>query len=213
MLVLGYDPGGKGTHGVAAIEVSDDGIIVTDPICDVVEDAEAAWDWLSSYRDPSALGIDTLLAWSAHGGRACDNALRKAYPRHAATVIPQNALYSSMKINGAIIARRGEIAGPPMFESHPKLFVRTTLNNDAATESILAHYQGIQCQGSDSPKAAKRADDMADAVVAAWCASQGLSQRWSVNLFDAPGDRLEEVASGVTYPWPENVFSRPIGAA
>ena len=98
MLFLGYDPGGKGTHGVAAVRVAPDGALTELVAVDVAQDAEAAWTWMSAHTDAVALGIDTLLAWSPRGGRACDDRLRQAYKAHAPTVIPQNALYSSMTL-------------------------------------------------------------------------------------------------------------------
>jgi predicted nuclease with RNAse H fold len=205
MLFLGYDPGGKGTHGVAAIHVSSQGIVTENPICEVVRDAEAAWSWLSSHPTASALGIDTLLAWSPSGGRSCDDALRRAYRQFGASVIPQNALYSSMTLNGAIVARRAARADLPLFESHPKLLVKTRSLPDAATSSMLNAYSARQQCASSEAKSVKAADDMADAIVAAWCAAQGFSRRWTINLFDIPGDDLEPVAPGVTYPWPEPV--------
>ena len=176
LLFLGYDPGGKGTHGVAAIRVSKDGTLVERPECAVVENAEMAWRWLSSHSGAAALGIDTLLAWSPFGGRACDNALRKAYRQFGPTVIPQNALYSSMTLNGAIVAKRAERVGIPLVECHPKLLVKISDVRSINMEQMIASYREILGSAHTTPKKAKQADDMADALVAAWCAYQGFSE-------------------------------------
>jgi predicted nuclease with RNAse H fold len=205
MLFLGYDPGGKGTHGVAAIQVSQSGELNGRPVCEIAQDAEAAWNWLRQREGACALGIDTLLAWSPRGGRACDDALRRKYRNHAPTVIAQNALYSSMTLNGAMVARRAERHGLPVFESHPKLLTRVLSAEGSASESVLAAYRSIKDLAGSAPAAAKRADDMADAVVAAWYAAQGFLGRWTVNLFDLPGDALDLVTSSARYPWPEPV--------
>jgi predicted nuclease with RNAse H fold len=205
MLFLGYDPGGKGTHGVAAIQVSQSGELIGRPVCEIAQDAGAAWNWLRQREGACALGIDTLLAWSPCGGRACDDALRRKYRNHAPTVIAQNALYSSMTLNGAMVARRAERHGLPVFESHPKLLTRVLPNEGSASQSVLAAYRTIKDLAGAAPAAAKRADDMADAVVAAWCAAQGFLGRWTVNLFDLPGDALDLVTSSARYPWPEPV--------
>lgn len=202
MLFLGYDPGGKGTHGVAAVLVAPDGKIIEPPICDVVGNAEDAWEWLSSHQEAVAIGIDTLLAWSPLGGRACDDALRKAYRLHGPTVIPQNALYSSMTLNGAIIAKRFARKGLPLFESHPKLFMKTCVEGDAAIASIVRVYKDIKSSGSITSRLSKQADDRADAVVAGWCAAQGFYKLWTFDLFQIAGDILEPVADGAMYPWP-----------
>lgn len=202
MLFLGYDPGGKGKHGVAAIQVSTAGELLASPTCAVASDAEAAWRWLSTHEGAVALGIDTLLAWSPSGGRACDDALRRTYRDYAATVIPQNSLYSSMTINGAIVARWAGSAGLALFESHPKLLVRTEA---ASIAPILPVYRKIIDEGSGKSVGTRQADDMADAVVAAWCAAQGYLGHWSTDLFKARNASLVYVVEGARYPWPETV--------
>lgn len=205
MLFLGYDPGGKGTHGVAAVRVAPDGALAEVVAVDVVQDAEAAWKWMTAHTDAVALGIDTLLAWSPRGGRACDDRLRQAYKAHAPTVIPQNALYSSMTLNGAMVARWAARNGLPLFESHPKLLVRTRTRPDRSTETMIVAYRHIKESITGSAALERQADDKADAVVAAWCAAQGFLGLWPTNLFDAPGDRLELVAENSTYPWPDRI--------
>lgn len=205
MKFLGYDPGGRGTHGVASIKVNSSGEIIETPVSDVVEDAGSAWDWLSENADASALGIDTLLAWSLKGSRVCDNALRRRYRKYAPSVIPQNALYSSMTLNGALIAKRASKHGWPVFESHPKLLVRVLPSGDAGPASALRWYSAIKSNHDGTSKGIKRADDMADAVVAAWCAAQGHLKHWKVDLFELSGDHLERIQEVVSYPWFENI--------
>lgn len=205
MLVLGYDPGGKGSHGVAAVRVAQDGSLTDLVAADAVQDAEAAWAWMSAHTDAAALGIDTLLAWSPRGGRACDDWLRQAYKAHAPTVIPQNSLYSSMTLNGAMVARWAARKGLPVSESHPKLLVRTRTRPDRSTETMIAAYRLMKESGTGSAALERQADDKADAVVAAWCAAQGFLGLWPTNLFDVPGDRLEMVAENCTYPWPDRI--------
>lgn len=101
-LFLGYDPGGKGKNGVAAVQIDSDALKIVDKA--TVRDAAEALSWLATYaRTADALGIDTLLAWSPKGGRACDDALRRKYGGNS--IIAQNSLYSSMTLNGAIVAR------------------------------------------------------------------------------------------------------------
>jgi len=207
MLFLGYDPGGKGTHGVAAVRVARDGALTELVAVDVVQDAEAAWAWMSDHNDAAALGIDTLLAWSPRGGRACDDRLRQAYKAHAPTVIPQNALYSSMTLNGAMVARWAARTGLPLFESHPKLLVRTRTRLDCITETVIAAYRSIKESSKGSAALERQADDKADAVVAAWCAAQGFYGLWPTNLFDAPGEQLEMVAENCRYPWPDSIVT------
>ena len=58
-------------NGVAAIQVDSDAPKVVGKV--TVHDAAEALSWLEAHAITAvALGIDTLLAWSPKGGRACD---------------------------------------------------------------------------------------------------------------------------------------------
>jgi len=203
MLFLGYDPGGTGTHGVAAIHVAQDGQIEKVTFNDVLRDADAVKEWLNSYPHSLALGIDTLLGWSGSGTRRCDQLLRHAYPHFRNTVISQNALYSSMTLNGAMVARVAAARGLPIYESHPKLIIKTQAANDPGAKGVLAVHAGMKAGHIAGSSAAKVADDKADAVLAAWCAAQGWLGRWKADLFLLAGDDLEFFAGAAFYPWPE----------
>lgn len=185
-LFLGYDPGGKGKNGVAAIQVVSDTPKIVDKA--TVRDAAEALSWLEVHaRSADALGIDTLLAWSPKGGRACDNALRRKYGGNS--IVAQNSLYSSMTLNGAIVAKR---AGLPVYESHPKLFLRVC-DEDAIREV----YQDTVADPG--------ADHEGDAIVAAWCAAMGHSRKWTVDLYADIQDDIELVVPGARYPWFESL--------
>lgn len=185
-LFLGYDPGGKGKNGVAAIRVvSDTPEVVAKG---TVRDAAEALSWLEVYAKTAvALGIDTLLAWSPKGGRACDDALRRKYGGNS--VVAQNSLYSSMTLNGAIVARR---LGLPVYESHPKLLLRVSGDNairevyDDAVSTVGADHEG-------------------DAIIAAWCAAMGHNRRWAFDLYVDIEDDIELVVQEARYPWFEAV--------
>ena len=185
-LFLGYDPGGKGKNGVAAIQVVSDVPKVVDKA--TVRDAAEALSWLEAHaRSAVALGIDTLLAWSPKGGRACDNALRRKYGGNS--IVAQNSLYSSMTLNGAIVARR---LGLPVYESHPKLLLRVADKN-----AIYEVYRDVVDEAGT--------DHEGDAIVAAWCAAMGHSHKWTVDLFVDLEDDIELVVPGARYPWFETI--------
>lgn len=129
-LFFGYDPGGHGNHGVAALRLEEDESFTgtkeqlsTERCPDVL----AALKWFQSQEQSdevaSAIGLDTLLAWCRKGDRNCDSALRtrrqrvttcfaktldRAYERtklpcysdKGGAVIHQNSLRSAMTING-----------------------------------------------------------------------------------------------------------------
>lgn len=185
-LFLGYDPGGKGKNGVAAIRVVSD---VPEVVATAtVRDAAEALLWLEAYAKTAvALGIDTLLAWSPKGGRACDDALRRKYGSNS--VVAQNSLYSSMTLNGAIVARR---LGLPVYESHPKLLLRVSGKN-----TIREAY--------DDALSTTGADHEGDAIISAWCAAMGHNRKWAVDLYVSIEDDIELVVPEACYPWFEAV--------
>ncbi|MDF3351929.1 hypothetical protein HKX17_17665 [Sulfitobacter sp. KE34] len=185
-LFLGYDPGGKGKNGVAAIQVISDTPKILDKA--TVRDAAEALAWLNARAKTAvALGIDTLLAWSPRGGRACDDALRRKYG--GSSIVAQNSLYSSMTLNGAIVAKR---LGLPVYESHPKLLLRVS-----AEHAIRKIYHDAVAESG--------ADHEGDAIVAAWCAAMGHNGRWTVDLFTYIEDDIELVMPRARYPWFETV--------
>ncbi|UTH47578.1 hypothetical protein KBW81_12765 [Loktanella salsilacus] len=185
-LFLGYDPGGKGKNGVAAIRL--DSAVPTVVAKATVRDASEALTWLQAHAgNATALGIDTLLAWSPKGGRACDDALRSKYGGNS--IVAQNSLYSSMTLNGAIVAKR---LGLPVYESHPKLLLRVSGENE-----IRKIFQ--DAVGSD------KTDHEGDAIVAAWCAAMGHNRIWTVDLFLDVKDEIELVVPGACYPWFEDL--------
>ena len=144
-LFLGYDPGGDGKHGVAAVRIAEDGTL-EEPSTRCLPDAAGVRCWLRSQPAPRALGIDTLLAWSPTGGnhrkprrasgRACGIALRRKCREHSNSVIAQNSLRSSMTINGAIVAKEARRLGLPLVESHPKLLMRAARHTDPEMQPL-----------------------------------------------------------------------------
>ncbi|MCA0940861.1 hypothetical protein LCM28_13345 [Salipiger pacificus] len=185
-LFLGYDPGGKGKNGVAAIRMVSGIPKIVDKA--TVRDAAEALSWLQVHAKTAvALGIDTLLAWSPKGGRACDDALRRKYGGNS--IVAQNSLYSSMTLNGAIVAKR---LGLPVYESHPKLFLRVSREN-----AIRELYQDTLASSGE--------DHEGDAIVAAWCAAMGHNRNWIVDLFSDIEDDIELVVPGARYPWFEDL--------
>lgn len=211
-LFLGYDPGGDGNHGVAAVRIAEDGSL-EEPDTHCLRDAAEVMDWLRSLRNARALGIDTLLAWSPTGGRrgrssgrACDGALRRKYPEHSKSVIAQNSLYSAMTINGIIVAMEAQNMGLPLAESHPKLLISAASAADPEMTALCETHQRI-CQ---RPTDQANADHEADAVVAAWSVSRHIYGKWTTDLYDidktreSSGDLLFP-AGEAAFPWPEPI--------
>jgi hypothetical protein len=129
--ILGYELGGNGNHGVAALKVHEGRAVqLCTKTCGTSGTAVA---WLRQYPRPLAIGFDTLLAWSSArcGDRPADRALRAHYPDVAASVVYPNALYGAMCVNGALVARRLADQNP----SHSSRMIR-----DSSEGPLLRPY-------------------------------------------------------------------------
>ena len=208
VLFLGYDPGGAGKHGVANADIGPNGAFLTQPEVMTLADAGEVRDWLRQHDSAKAIGVDTLLAWSISGRRACDIALRAHYPEQALTVIHQNSLFGAMTINGILVAETGRELGIPLVESHPKLLLGAALKKDPEGAELAARHRAMLEAASASSEAARaKADHMADALVTAWCASRWWFNRWPDDLYTAIPDDLTFPAGPALYSWPEPVWS------
>lgn len=210
-LFLGYDPGGANKHGVVSVKIASDGSY-GEMEANCLADASAVRRWLNTHPTAVALGIDTLLAWSWSGSRLCDDLLRERYGK-TSSVVAQNSLYSAMTVNGVLVATSARVNRPefPLVESHPKLLLRAAggIVPVPARHHLELGYTEALHQGK--PHNAKddgalvHEDHMADAFIAAWCASRWYFKQWTTNLYDlAPSDSPYYFPAGqAAYPWPE----------
>ena len=135
---LGYDPGGKKGHGVAAIKVASGE--VADHRVGTRNTVEEVLQWFqhcvpSAFGPVLGIGIDTLTYWSGGwaGWRMADQCLRLAYAHSyehggkskdvANSVASPNSLFGSMCLNGMFVLRRlrSTINGLYVTETHPKV--------------------------------------------------------------------------------------------
>ena len=241
-LFLGYDPGGKNTHGVVSVRIARDGTY-SDMDAKCLRDATNVKAWLREHPTAVALGIDTLLAWSCSGARPCDDVLRRHYKkapfmasdciyrepdcvycenglrglhrvadkrRTTASVVAQNSLYSAMTLNGALVAVAARKDRPefPLVESHPKLLLRAAEGIKAAREHLVKGYSEALHEGKTHWVSKEghevHEDHMADAFVAAWCASRWYFEQWTIDLYDlTPSEGYYFPAGRAVYPRPE----------
>jgi Protein of unknown function (DUF429) len=205
-LYLGYDPGGGGAHGVAAI----DGKNV---FCDTLVTAQSAIDWFRERcrkRDGIALGVDTLTLWSSGpaGWRPADRALRAAYADVANSVTAPNSLYGSMPISGAVVIRTlsETIKGLRVTETHPKVlyFALTGHLYNYEHEAMgmiqnLSEWIGLGDLNVNSEHAW-------DALVSAYAARQWVTQDWRADLHQLQSNEDETLVpvcgNQSYYVWP-----------
>lgn len=205
-LYLGYDPGGGGAHGVAAIDGRD-------AVCDTMLTAQSAIDWFCERcreREPSGFGVDTLTMWSSgpSGWRPADRALRAAYVDVANSVTAPNSLYGAMSINGAVVVRAlcHRFKSLRISETHPKVlyFALTgdVYDYDQHADQMvqnLIEWIALGDVNVDSEHAW-------DALVSAFAVRQWDIDEWSNDLHQLPhndGETLIPVhGTGAHYAWP-----------
>lgn len=207
-IYLGYDPGGGGAHGVAAI----DGDNVT---CDTLRTAQSALDWFRERccEQNVVLGVDTLTLWSSgpSGWRPADRALRATYADVANSVTASNSLYGAMPINGAVVMRALDdcIKHLSITETHPKVLYFALTGNvynyeqqSADMTRNLAEWIGIGGITVESEHAW-------DALISAYAARQWHTNSWTDDLHRLPRSDNEELypvyGNAAHYVWPKPI--------
>ena len=220
-LFFGYDPGGYGSqskpepkNGVVAVEIDQCGCFEVKHRCTVL-DAGRALSWFRSQPFAVALGVDTLLAWSFSGHRACDDQLMRRYSKAGSSVKQQNSLKGSMAINGVLVALKlYQEFGIPLVESHPKLLLkgRSATGQELVPRRVVEKHQELKVAEAEERdgSGAGEHDHQADAFIAAWCASRWYFRGpdWKTDLYGVdPHDPLYFPAGPAVYPWPEPITS------
>ena len=118
--ILGYDPGGNGGHGVAALSI-DDSYKPKNIIIQTQETVKGVIDWFSQFDDAVGIGIDTLTKWATgkSGWRPADLWLRSKYPDVALSIVSPNSLYGAMTVGGMAVKSW-------FFQYHPNIVISET---------------------------------------------------------------------------------------
>lgn len=213
-LYLGYDPGGGGAHGVAAIDDRQ-------AMCDTILTAEHAIAWFRERCPdlaPSAFGVDTLTLWSTGpaGWRPADRALRAAYPEVASSVMSPNRLYGAMPINGVAVtlALRENFPTLSITETHPKVlyFALTGAVYDFAEhrDQMVQNLVGWLGLGACEVSS----EHAWDALVSAFAAREWNRGNWQDDLHQLPLQPNESLipahGSEAYYAWPKSVPPAPV---
>ena len=205
-LIAGYDPGGNGGHGLAVARFR------SGECCEVQIEthrhAESVLSALEACGEISAIGIDTLAAWSTgdSGWRAADLWLRSNYQEVRPSIVSPNGLYGSMGLNGmaVLIAIRQAHPSIHVTETHPKVLYW------ALAGKKYRYYQASSAMDVDVSAwlgcgVSTKNDHEWDAVVSVLAAFKGISGEWARNLFEEPQvgtGRLVFPAGPAHYWWP-----------
>jgi hypothetical protein len=205
--ILGYDPGGNGGHGVAALFIGDlcEPLQIVTATCNTVSDAT---EWFAQFDQPVGIGIDTLTKWSTgkSGWRPADLWLRSQYPEVSLSVASPNSLRGSMAIGGMAVkswffSRYPEAV---ISETHPKVlyFALTHRKYDWEESSLdMADFLSARL----AVKCRPRNDNEFDGAISCYAVFEHLRGNWRNNLhsLDAAecGEYLEPFGNSI-YIWP-----------
>jgi hypothetical protein len=213
--IVGYDPGGAGAHGIAALEVRAEGTHWS-PVGLKLRLVRSLHDALAWQQDACrgrivAAGIDTLTEWNSGDGgwRPADLWLRAKYPAVAKSVVSPNSIYGSMAVNGAafltLLAPRFRSDGTMVTEAHPKVcfFAMTGkkhawVDDKSGMVAWLTRELGVgESAGFDDK------DHCFDAGIALLAALRGANREWPIDLHALPrevdDDRVQFF--GQTHYW------------
>ena len=206
-VVVGYDPGGNGVHGVAELQIQGGrAAALSTKTLDTAEHVIAAIERLPSI---AALGVDTLTCWGTgtSAWRPADRWLRHRYRAVQNSVMTPNGLFGSMGLNGmsVLIAARRRFSNVPITETHPKVLYWQLSGkkceyetSKTAMDAFLAGLLGISVVPGTEHEW--------DAAISAFAALEGIAGRWSHDLHQLPiikGERLITPCGSTHYFWPE----------
>ena len=206
-LVIGYDPGGNGAHGVAELQVEEGK--ATSASTWTMATTEDVVTFLENRPTIAALGVDTLTCWSTGPGawRPADRWLRNQYKAVRNSVVTPNNLFGAMGLNGmaALVAVRLTHPEILITETHPKVLYYQ-LSGQKYDYKIRKMEMDATLMEKLNVTVAPATEHEWDAALSAFAALQGLGQRWTHDLHrlgTEEGERLINPCGITHYFWPE----------
>ena len=204
--LVGYDPGGNGSHGLALLHLSDGAASRLDVA--TCADVETVLQHLETAGPLLGIGVDTLTCWSTgpSGWRPADRWMRRRYPDVQRSVASPNTLYGSMSLSGmaVLLARRDRSPDVPVTEAHPKVLYHALTGRKyayvagaRATDALLSDVLEVRVQ--------TRNDHEWDAAASAAAVLHWLRGAWPRDLHALPtadGERIVAPAGPTFYAWP-----------
>jgi hypothetical protein len=206
-VVIGYDPGGNGAHGMAELHFQDaEATTLTTRVLQTTEDVISTLEDLPSL---AALGVDTLTCsgTGVGGWRPADRWLRERYKAVQNSVMTPNGLFGSMGLNGmaVLIAARQIFPEVVITETHPKVLYwhlsgkkYEYQTSKGVMDGVLTSALGISVEPATEQEW--------DTAVSAFAALSGFLRTWIHDLHALPlkrGERLITPCGGTHYFWPQ----------
>jgi hypothetical protein len=207
-LIVGYDPGGDGAHGIALLSL--DAGRTTSVVTKTFDTTEAVIAYVERFSDVLALGVDTLTCWSTGPGgwRPADRWLRARYEAVRNSVMTPNGLAGSMGINGmsVLLAMRAKYPRVIVVETHPKVLYWALEQKKYNYASAKPEMERVLCE-SHAAMVATANEHEWDAAISAFAAACGVRGHWTRDLHTlptSPDERIVTPCGATNYYWPES---------
>jgi hypothetical protein len=210
--VLGCDPGGADSNGIAIAElVPDVPVVKPTLLTHTTSTVRGAIDWIMGETGDgkiAALGIDTLTCWSIarSGERPADRFLRGLNVAKPQSVVAPNSLRGAMAIGGAAflitLRERWKRDATMITETHPKVLYSELSKQEynwkeshASMADWISNIFYLQ-----SPLAN---DHEFDAALSVFSALQGYHGKWTVDLHHSAAGELTDIVEYIepTHFW------------
>ena len=207
-LIVGYDPGGDGAHGVALLSlVQGRPESVRARTCATVQEVI---EYIEGLGTVVALGVDTLTCWSTGRGgwRPADRWLRERYTNVRNSVMTPNGLAGSMGLNGmsVLITARDRNREVLIVETHPKVLYWALAHKKYDYGSTREDMERMLGDAHAVPLTTANEHEW-DAALSALAAARGFFGQWTTDLHALPtgqGERLINPCGRTHYYWPES---------
>lgn len=204
--IVGYDPGGNSSHGLAIFDFHDNFLINNEIM--TLKTADDVINKIQNINDLLAIGIDTLTCWSTgHSGwRPADRWLKKKYKEVNNSIASANSLFGSTGLNGmsVLFGLRSFNKNIEISETHPKVLYYALAgrkydhsNNHQDMDKFISQLFDKNLKTNN--------DHEWDAVISVYAALNGLIGNWNRNLHLLPNkhdERIIEPCGKTQYWWP-----------
>jgi len=206
-LVLGYDPGGNGAHGLALASML--GGVIERVSTRTFATTQGVIECVESLPAVRAIGVDTLTCWSTGSGgwRPADRWLRNRYPEVRNSVMTPNGLAGSMCLNGmsVLIAVRRRFPDAAIVETHPKVLYWALSGRKHSYSSINVEMDRLLCAAYPATFSTNNEHEW-DAALSALAAVRGILGHWRTDLHSlatSSGEALVTPCGPTNYFWPD----------
>jgi len=207
-LIVGYDPGGDGTHGVALLSLVDGRAEAARTR--TFQTTYEVIQYMEGLGTVAAIGVDTLTCWStgAGGWRPADRWLRDRYKNVRNSVMTPNGLAGSMGLNGmsVLLATRSRLPDVMIVETHPKVLYWALANRKHNYQATRDQMESMLCEVCAVTLETANEHEW-DAALSALAAARGFLGEWTTDLHALPtrsGERLISPCGRTNYYWPES---------